>query len=404
MHLYHILSDYGTCVQKVISHFTTNTRLSTLTFYSRKDIKTILSFLLHKRFITVSVKNGLTYYNLNIKNIKRRLYFSFYIDYVNRVYGNSCMTHFMQILENGICEIQDKEFVLKMVNAGTLKIVDRRITEGISDYMSDESTKKVKISDKKIVKRDSRILYENTDNPAETQLTEEIKSSKEYVIVDYKRLENKIFALFFSEYLAEMFDPNLKHIYDITHTLSFFTSTTVQNTLNTNFHNLLDSVDDYLLIMKGHNIIQQDTDQKYRYNHSECNELLKDYLIGNLTSTLLSKDSMRILNYLKDKKEAEEQEVVKYCLLENEIVQKNIFKIYEKGFVQCMMYENKKVKWGYDRKKATYALLGYIEEELCVKHKFLDIKNCVWGGGDEILYLNDFIWLCKMHFMLKYEI
>lgn len=419
MLLNRILSDYGTFTQKIVDCFTMNMRLTKFpSSISRKDLLTAISFLLHKRFIICTHHKGATYYNLVARNIERRLYFTHYVELVNRNYGKECSSGFMKALASGISEIHDKIFVMKMVNAGVMRIVDKRILEGVVSEDEDARKKaKIESSQKnpsfRKNEKSSKIIYECKEE--NERAGDDTDLPRQYVIVDYKRLEGRLFVYFISEYFGEIFDTNLKHIFDISSALVNFSTKTILNCINDDLIILKNSsienlVNRYLEIMKGAGIIEFNMEGNYKYNLANCRAILKDHIVTKLASHILCKESIRIFNHIKEAKQAEDKDLVRKCLLESDKVQKLVFNVYTKGLVQIIasVSDGRQTSWAYDRKKVTYALAGYIEELICQKWDRIDQRwDAVDGSrltkGDDALFLNDFLYLCKIHFILKYE-
>lgn len=387
-----ILHEYGSLISDIS---TNNETLQTiLKNTNQKDTIYALSLLIQKRYVNPTKIKNTVYYILNIKNIKRRLYFSLYLQFVEKKYGRAYSDNMYKILINGHYKVVDKETMSKMVSYRLAKY--RGETKKIDFPTQKNPPKRSKKNDNKIIVDEIEKTQPETD----------------FIMANYEEIDRKMFMSYFIEYIETVYDRNAKLIFTSMIDCIPISVKNLSNILSASLGKDTSLIiEKYICLLKGSKIVEDDyAKDTYRLNNDRIVFLLKQYVINKYLEHIYDVKTIRIYNLLVEKHFIDDKEIVRFGLLDDKIMKQKLIDLYKMGLIQINCVKNNKngMIWEFDFGKACSMLANAIEikianlmDKLQVDWSVVNVREIL--DSDNSLYLNDTLLLSKMHFILTYD-
>ncbi|EJW02551.1 hypothetical protein EDEG_03041 [Edhazardia aedis USNM 41457] len=393
-----ILSDYGDLVNTVLQRIKTNTTLKELfkTPVKRGEFFKALFILLQKRFVAYSKLENTYVYNINYRNIYRRLYFALYVEFVDKNHFKMFTDVFLKVLCTGVCSVKqfrDIKTVSRMIDLKLLKYSDNNVDFNFSSM--ERSTE----------------FFDEKENVKKLKTVEK----NQFVMVDYENLEEAMILKYFKDSIIEKYTTKIEDILTRLLAQPLINEQTIKKIIDeikgneASNEKLLES---YVFYLKNDHILVPDPTMKnFRFDKKSMEIMLKKACMLNYTMENMSKHCKRVLNCIFERKMVEDKDISKYALLDAKTMRSVCLDLHQELFIQlCVMQkENKNFHiWEIDHLKAFKLCALKFQDKIIEKIPLIDNfwKVSLYTGSDissDQVYISDLLQLAKSHFILTYE-
>lgn len=384
-----IFKDYGTIPEAIGEIFlktnpvTWNYLCENVTL-PRLELRNGLALLIQRRFIKYFLIENEIIYFLDTKILKKRIYFTFYLNYVKKFFLEEHYKYFKNVLINGTYKEMNESMICQDL-----------LNKNILQYESLESSN---IND---------------------QTNKRKKLANNYVIVNFEKLDYFIYHEKMYEYVCKVFNKAAGEVYkailkvekiDRYNILNNLESTKIILSNKGNLINNKSNIDEYLEYLYLSRILDKSTGMSNTYNLSYDKSVLKKYVINLLIS---KEEYRRIFNMIYDKIDLDDRSISLNALLSITKTSGIILKLQSVGLLIQKTVGNSKFNyknenlWSVDLFFASNVLTNIIEKkiaDLMIKYNNTWIQNYFKDNvhQNEISWISDIIGLSYDCLILNY--
>lgn len=390
-----ILSDYGNIPQNVGSYLL---RHNSSTFQDIKkhtglsdiQVRDALSVLIQRRIVRFFVFERTFKYFIDRNMVKRRMYFSIYLNYVSQNFTSKHTDHFMKVLLNGtLKESEINEINEELLQKGIFRV----------ETCSGSAVKQI---------------------PLDSCISKHLKTATRFLTVNFSFLDQKVYeeemirmaSKRYNESAGSVLRAVLKcEVADVESIIDNLESTKILITDKGSLVNSKENINEYLKYLCSSKMVIRGMDEKRSYFFNSSKSMLKAYRI----SLLLKDPSMRrIFNMIFHKPQIEDKDITIHSLLSVSKVKVALLSLQKLGIIsqKCSGDYSAGSRidhlWFVDIESASLSVRKRLEQEICEKMKKINScwdVNHYFGSvmGNDNVWTSDLISLATDHLILGIE-
>ncbi|KAI5150221.1 hypothetical protein ENBRE01_1364 [Enteropsectra breve] len=317
-----LLSDYGT-VPQAIGLYLLKKNMRTLAEIrknvnlSEHEVKNGLAILIQRRFVKFFIFEKRILYQIERKNIRRRLYFAHYVRSIEEKYSKEVSEYFRMVLLKGIHKEAEEHALSQML-----------LEKNILQYDVSQDKKKNRSDD---------FDFENNS-------TKSRRLSHLFLCVNYDCMDQLILSDEMIKYIgrryndaaAEIFKAILKvSLIDRESVLANLESTKILISDNNMLINEKENINEYMKYFSYAGIIKRASDSAHCYMYHPSAEHLKIYKINQMLS---APEERRLFNMVYSQKNIADKDITMYSLLGINKIKKTVLNLQKEGLIsqKCM--------------------------------------------------------------------
>lgn len=391
-----ILCDYGSIPQNIGSYLlkhnsSTFQDIKKHTGLSEIQVRDGLSILIQRRMVRFFVFERTFKYFIDRSIVKRRMYFSIYLNYVSMNYTSRHTEYFTRVLLSGTLKESDiDEIGEEFLQKGVLR------TETCGG------------------------LAERQGFPCGDHTHKQLKMSTRFLIVNFSFLDQKVYEEEMIKMVSKRYNESagsvlravLKcEVADVESIIENLESTKILVSDRGSLVNDKENINEYLKYLCSSKIVSRNMDERRSYFFNSSKNVLKIHKIN-----LLLKDSSmrRLFNMICHRPQIEDKDITIHSLLSVNKVKIALLSLQRLGIIsqKCSGDYSASSRidhlWFVDVESASLSIRKKLEQEIC--EKILNINSCwdmnhYFGSvlGNDNVWMSDLISLATDHLILGIE-